>query len=63
MRSWIFRHRLRLRAVYGPRPPAPPSAGPSRPQRARALNQGLAPGECARVGRWFWLRPNVPELA
>ena len=28
MRSWLYRNRLRLRAIYGPRP-APPPADPS----------------------------------
>jgi len=63
MRSWIFRQRLRLRAVYGTRPslpsaPASPPAG-----RGKPSEQGLAPGQCGRRGRSFWLRPNVPELA
>jgi hypothetical protein len=26
MRSWLFRNRLRLRAIYGPRPAPPPIA-------------------------------------
>jgi hypothetical protein len=27
VRSWIFRNRLRLRAIYGPRPSLRPAAG------------------------------------
>jgi len=36
MRSWLFRNRLRLRAIYGPRPAPPPlaedAAGHGRPR-------------------------------
>lgn len=64
MRSWIFRQRLRLRAVYGTRPAAPaPEPSSIEPHRGRRSEQGLAPGECARRGNSVWLRPNVPELA
>jgi hypothetical protein len=64
MRSWIFRQRLRLRAVYGTRPSlVPSSASRAGPAAGRRLEQGLAPGQCSRRGRSFWLRPNVPELA
>jgi len=54
VRSWIFRHRLRLRAIYGPRPlpgPQPAARAPAR------LWSGLLPGECARRGADFLLRP------
>jgi hypothetical protein len=64
MRSWIFRQRLRLRAVYGTRPCVPPPAPP--PEEARPGKRselGLAPGQCGRRGSSVWLRPNVPELA
>jgi hypothetical protein len=62
MRSWIFRQRLRLRAVYGARPALPPPAAAA-PRRGKALGLGLAPGQCRRRGGSVWLRPNVPELA
>jgi len=59
VRSWIFRHRLRLRAIYGQRPEIRPSS--TIPERApRPTIDGLRPGECARRGRWFVLRPNSP---
>jgi|SoiMethySBSTD1v2_1073268.scaffolds.fasta_scaffold283236_3 hypothetical protein len=64
MRSWIFRQRLRLRAVYGARPSVSPVApGAPAPRRGKRGEQGLAPGQCGRRGSSFWLRPNVPELA
>jgi hypothetical protein len=64
MRSWIFRQRLRLRAVYGTRPSVPAAAQPAPQARAgKRVEQGLAPGQCRRRGGSFWLRPNVPELA
>jgi hypothetical protein len=56
MRSWIFRHRQRLRAIYGPRPQLDQKAG-ARPPRPRATIDGLRPGECARRGEWFVIRP------
>ena len=64
MRSWIFRQRLRLRAVYGTRPslPTPPGAPEVRRGKKKS-GLGLAPGQCARRGSSVWLRPNVPELA
>ena len=56
MRSWIFRHRMRLRAIYGPRPAVQePPADRNRRVQERVL--GLAPGECARRGRWYVIRP------
>jgi hypothetical protein len=36
MRSWLFRNRLRLRAIYGPRPAPPSIAEEGRPDRSRA---------------------------
>ncbi len=63
MRSWIFRQRLRLRAVYGTRPALPVPQAPRQARRGRRGEQGLAPGECGRRGSSVWLRPNVPELA
>ena len=63
MRSWIFRQRLRLRAVYGARPSLPAPQGAPQARRGRKSELGLAPGQCARRGSSVWLRPNVPELA
>ena len=64
MRSWIFRQRLRLRAVYGTRPTVAPAAPTPQVERPRTRSeQGLAPGQCGRRGSSVWLRPNVPELA
>jgi len=63
MRSWIFRQRLRLRAVYGTRPSLPVPQGSPEPRRGKRSGLGLAPGQCARRGSSVWLRPNVPELA
>ena len=63
MRSWIFRQRLRLRAVYGARPSLPAPQGSPEPRRGKKPELGLAPGHCARRGNSVWLRPNVPELA
>lgn len=59
MRSWVFRHRLRLRAIYTPRPELRPEPE-ARARHPKARIDGLAPGECARRGRWFVLRPNNP---
>ncbi|MFO1010599.1 MAG: hypothetical protein U1F29_11110 [Planctomycetota bacterium] len=61
MRSWIFRHRLRLRAIYGPRPapaPAPTRAGtmPAHREPPERLG-GLRPGEGAFHGEHYVLRP------
>lgn len=63
MRSWIFRHRLRLRAVYGARTATPAHAGPTRAQETRRRVQGLEPGECARRGEIYYLRPQAPGAA
>src|SRR5436190_5944229 len=57
VRSWIFRHRLRLRAIYGPRPELRAVEPRSKP--AKRVD-GLAPGQCARRGEWFVIRPNAP---
>lgn len=56
MRSWIFRHRYRLRAIYGPRP-VPASATAVRERTPPDRWAGLAPGECARRGDTYVLRP------
>lgn len=59
MRSWIFRHRLRLRAIYGQRPEVrPPVAAPERTPPARV--DGLAPGESGQRGAWYVIRPQRP---
>ncbi|MEY2784868.1 MAG: hypothetical protein RL277_1075 [Planctomycetota bacterium] len=63
MRSWIFRHRLRLKAVYGAREATPAHSGPTRAQATRRRVQGLAPGECGRRGEIFYLRPRTPGAA
>ncbi|MBK7644068.1 MAG: hypothetical protein IPJ19_13625 [Planctomycetes bacterium] len=63
MRSWIFRQRLRLRAVYGARTPAPKAEAGLAPRRGKRFEQGLAPGQWSRRGTTVWMRPNVPELA
>ena len=63
MRSWIFRHRLRLKAVYGARVPTSAPAAPSRAQAARRTAQGLRPGECARRREVYYLRPQSPGAA
>jgi len=55
VRSWLFRHRLRLRAIYAQR------ALPDRDLRPRRLlgpdRDGLLPGQSARVGERFVIRP------
>lgn len=62
MRSWVFRHRLRLRVVYGPRPaPVLPLEGWD--ERARRKSGGLAPGEWTRRGDTVVLRPMAPPAA
>jgi hypothetical protein len=63
MRSWIFRQRLRLRAVYGTRPSPPVAQASPQARSGKRSEQGLAPGQCGRRGGSVWLRPNVPELA
>jgi hypothetical protein len=63
MRSWVFRHRLRLRAVYGPLPvPAETPAMGARKSGPKARS-GLRPGHCERKGRHFVLRPMTPPAA
>ncbi|MDZ4772993.1 MAG: hypothetical protein SGI72_07640 [Planctomycetota bacterium] len=57
VRSWVFRHRLRLRAIYGPRPEFPSEGRRSKPA---AKVEGLVPGQCGRRGEWFVIRPNAP---
>ncbi|MBI5365264.1 MAG: hypothetical protein HZA53_18950 [Planctomycetes bacterium] len=57
MRSWIFRHRLRLRAIYGPRPETPTTPLRAVPMAAPERLAGLAPGECAFKGAQFVIRP------
>ena len=63
MRSWIFRQRLRLRAVYGARPSLPEPQVRAPAARGKKHEFGLAPGHCVRRGGSVWMRPNVPELA
>jgi hypothetical protein len=58
MRSWIFRNRLRLRALYAPRPAitlqrALPRKGSGTPR------EGLIPGQCGWRGAVFVLRPQI----
>ena len=59
VRSWIFRHRLRLRAIYGTRPAIRPSPA-WRERNPKQLSDGLAPGQAARRGRWYVIRPHPP---
>ena len=65
VRSWIFRHRLRLRAIYGPRPEpkAAPVATVEREREPAPLLHGLAPGEVGFVGTHFVLRPMGRRVA
>jgi len=60
VRSWIFRHRLRLRAIYAPRPalkPAPParSSGGTRGGYAIVVRRGrhtiLGPGRVPKAAK------------
>lgn len=53
MRSWVFRHRLRLRVVYGVGPAAAPPAPPPAPR----LRGGARPGTIERRGGVVILRP------
>ena len=59
VRSWIFRHRLRLRAIYGTRPAIRPEST-VRERRPRESSDGLAPGQSGRRGRWYVIRPQPP---
>ncbi len=59
VRSWIFRHRLRLRAIYGTRPAIRPEAT-GRERRPRETTDGLTPGQAGRRGRWYVIRPHPP---
>jgi hypothetical protein len=58
MRSWVFRHRLRLRAIYTA-PPLAVSREPA-PARRRSGSTGLRPGEWTRSGRHVIVRPMLP---
>jgi hypothetical protein len=61
MRSWIFRHRLRLRVLYGARPePVEPLAAGRATRRVRS---GLRPGEWERRKSDVWIRPRPPPAA
>jgi hypothetical protein len=59
VRSWIFRHRLRLRAIYGTRPALRPLPT-THERRPRELTDGLSPGQSGHRGRWYVIRPNPP---
>ena len=59
VRSWIFRHRLRLRAIYGTRPAIRPLPQ-AHERRPREMTDGLSPGQSGRRGRWYVIRPNPP---
>ena len=61
MRSWLFRNHLRLRAIYTPR--LAPDTESLLPRSMAEDQAGMAPGECARVGRWFVLRPQPSSAA
>jgi hypothetical protein len=63
MRSWVFRHRLRLRAVYGPLPVPRPSPRRSKLRKRARDVAGLRPGEWLRKGPHFVLRPMTPPAA
>ena len=62
MRSWVFRHRLRLRAVYGPLP-VPETSASGRRVRAKPASSDLRPGEWQRKGAIVTLRPMSPPAA
>jgi len=61
VRSWLFRNRLRLRAIYGPRPAPPPAGGggsaAGAKHRSRAPVRGFTTVE--RHGRRIVLRTRV----
>jgi hypothetical protein len=59
VRSWIFRHRLRLRAIYGTRPAIRPLPEVHE-RRPRETSDGLSPGQSGRRGRWYVIRPQPP---
>jgi hypothetical protein len=62
VRSWIFRNRLRLRAIYGQRPQVTPMPG-GKPREPRPLADGLVPGQAGRRGRWYVIRPLPPAAS
>lgn len=53
MRSWVFRHRQRLRVIYGVGPAAQANAA----RTSKSRRGGLDPGEWRRTRRHFVLRP------
>lgn len=73
MHSWLFRHRARLRVLYGLAPqaelarPVEERAAPARedaapatsagPRRMRTRKNRLSPGTLARRGRWVLFAP------
>ncbi len=68
MRSWVFRHRARLRVIYGlpfplPADEAVPEEVPEPAPRARpkkVRRSGLEPGMVARRGRYVVIAPMDP---
>jgi hypothetical protein len=53
MRSWVFRHRSRLRVLYG----IAPASAPERSRDSKGRSSGLYPGEWRRTSRYVVLRP------
>jgi hypothetical protein len=51
VRTWLFRHRLRLRAVYSPRPALPPALVRLRSGRGPVFVERLGPHTILRVPR------------
>lgn len=68
MRSWVFRHRARLRVIYGlplPLPedrPAPEEVRETAPRvkPKKVRRSGLEPGMVARRGRYVVIAPMDP---
>ena len=68
MHSWLFRHRARLRVLYGLAPADPveapaearvsePAPAPEGTRRLRTRRNRLVPGTLARRGRWVLVSP------
>jgi hypothetical protein len=65
MHSWVFRHRARLAAIFGP-PPAPAARADAPARHPRRLAGGRAgrkgPGTVDRGARHVMLRPMPPPV-
>ena len=62
MLSWVFRHRARLRVIYGLQPlaepvPCLPAAQLAESESGETGSERLAPGHWARRSRYVVLRP------